>query len=347
MKKLIFILILVGAIGLASYYNGINSPISKKGEDANFTISKGEGVNTISQNLKDQNLINSKFYFETYVWQKGVETKLQAGEYVLNPSLTIKDIVEILTTGEALSKEKTIKIIEGWNTREVSQYFEREGMFQSEELLELVGYPKIDYRYNQEFPTPKDYSSEFNFLSDKPNYVGLEGYLFPDTYRIFEDASLDDIVTKMLNNFDSKLTDDMRSDIESQGKTVYEIVTMASIIEKEVRSEEDMKLVSGIFWNRINNGQALQSCATLAYILGVNKDQYTTEDTQVDSPYNTYQNQGLPPGPITNPGLKAIEAAIYPADTNYNYFLSDPETGETIFSTTYDEHNANKARYLN
>jgi UPF0755 protein len=107
-----------------------------------------------------------------------------------------------------------------------------------------------------------------------------------------------------------------------------------------------MKIVSGIFWDRIKNGEALGSCATLAYILGVNKPQYSLEDTRIESPYNTYKYRGLPPGPIANPGFNAINAAIYPEFTDYNYFLSDPETGKTIYSRTLDEHNANKYRYL-
>ncbi|MDP2736501.1 MAG: endolytic transglycosylase MltG, partial [bacterium] len=135
-------------------------------------------------------------------------------------------------------------------------------------------------------------------------------------------------------------------EIKKQNKTIFEIVTMASIIEKEVRSTDDMKIVSGIFWNRIKNGQGLESCATLAYILGVNKPQYSVEDTKIDSPYNTYKYRGLPPGPIANPGFNAINAAVYPENTNYNYFLSDPETGKTIFSKILDEHNANKYKYL-
>ena len=138
----------------------------------------------------------------------------------------------------------------------------------------------------------------------------------------------------------------MRAEIAWQKKTIYEIVTMASIIEKEVRSRADMKIVSGIFWDRIKNGQGLESCATLAYILGVNKPQYTLEDTKIDSPYNTYKYRGLPPGPIANPGLNAIQAAIYPEFTANNYFLSDPATGQTIYSQTLEEHNLNKYKYL-
>lgn len=345
-KLLIFLIIFAVILYSALYYNGINSAVSKEGDEVLFLVAKGEIVQTIGENLKKAGLINSEFYFETYVKRNDLEPKLQAGEYILSPRFTIKEITKVLTKGETLNKERVIKIIEGWNTREISQYFEREGMFQSEELLELIGFPKVDYRNNKEMPTPKDYSANFEFLKDKPSYYGLEGYLFPDTYRIFKDAPLDDIVLKMLDNFDKKLTPEMRADIKKQGKSIYEIVTMASVVEKEVRSEDDMKIVAGIFWDRIKNGQALESCATLAYILGVNKPQYTTEDTKIDSPYNTYQNRGLPLGPISNPGLKAITAAIYPTYTGYNYFLSRPDTGETVFSKTYEEHLSNKTKYL-
>lgn len=346
MKK-ILILFILALIVLLAYLNSINSPLDEDGEDMNFIITKGEGVKKIAQNLQEQDIIDSSFFFKIYVWQKDLESKFQAGEYILNPSMSIKKIVNKITGGEVISNEKNITIIEGWNLFDIGQYFEREGMFQSEEFLEMTGYPKIDYRYNDEFSAPKDYSAQFDFLKDKPSYYSLEGYLFPDTYRVFSEATIDEIIQKILQNFDKKLTQAMRDEIKRQGKSVYEIITMASIIEKEVKSEKDMKIVSGIFWDRITNGQALESCATLAYILEVNKPQYTQEDTKVDSPYNTYQNRGLPPGPIGNPGLKAIKAAIYPEYTDYNYFLSRPDTGETVFSSTYQEHINNKAKYLN
>ena len=346
MKKIIYIVILVGVIVFFSYQRGISSSIDKNGEDVVFTVSAGESAEDIADSLKEKELINSKFYFEIYVAQKRLGEKLQAGEYMLNPSMSIKEIVSKLARGQSLSKEREIKIIEGWTIKDIGQYLERESMFQSEELLELVGFPLVDYRYNKEITAPKDYSDKFSFLDDKPKYLSLEGYLFPDTYRVFKDASLDAIVMKMLDNFDQKLNAEMRKDIKQQGKTIYEIVTMASLIEKEVQSKEDMKVVSGIFWDRIDDGQALESCATLAYILGHNKPQYTTEDTKIDSPYNTYQKKGLPPGPICNPGLQAIKAAIYPTFTDYNYFLTDPETKRTVFSITYQDHLNNKSKYL-
>ena len=346
LKYLFLLLVLVLVVSTISYFRGINSFNSEEGKDVRFVITQGEGVKKIGKNLADKDLIGSKFYFEIYVWRKKKETEFQAGTYNLNSRMSIVEIVEILTSGLTVKNERKITIIEGWNLRDVGQYFEREGMFQSEELLELVGFPKIDYRYNKDMERPKDYSDKLSLLKDKPKYYSLEGYLFPDTYIIYNDASLEDIVLKMLHNFDSKLTSKMREDIKKQEKTIYEIITMASVIEKEVRDPEEMKIVSGIFWKRIDVWQPLQSCASLAYILGINKPVYSIEDTKIESPYNTYQNYGLPPGPICNPGLAAIEAAIYPKETEYNYFLSKKENGETVFSRTIEEHNLNKAKYL-
>ncbi len=249
--------------------------------------------------------------------------------------------------------EETIKILEGWTVRGISQYFEELGKWQSEELLELVGFPQTDYRDNKEMSFPKDFSANFQFLKDKPKYYGLEGYLFPDTYKIYSDATLEEVVVKMLQNFDDKLTPKMRADIEKQGKTIYEIVTMASIIEKEApiinspdSDNKDAKIISGIFWDRLKVGQALQSDATLSYIFGDNKPGHSGKELEVDSPYNTYKYRGLPPSPICNPGIVALEAAIYPIKTTYNYFLTPSDSKEVIYADTYEQHLANKYKYL-
>jgi UPF0755 protein len=234
-------------------------------------------------------------------------------------------------------EEKTIRVIEGWRNSDIAKELVAQGLTSSSDFTKATWY---------------DYSSQFDFLKDKHKGIDLEGYLYPDTYRVYASSTADEIIVKMLTNFDNKLTPQMRADIKAQGKTINEIITMASIIEKEAPISyqtgklDDAKIVSGIFWNRIKSGQALQSCATLAYILGVNKPQYSEADTRIDSPYNTYQNPGLPPGPIANPGILAITAAIYPIKTNYNYFLTPSGSKELIFSRTYDEHLRNKNKYL-
>ena len=243
--------------------------------------------------------------------------------------------------------DRSVTLIEGWNSQQIADKLATSQLgFSADDFLQLAGYPKKNYQSLTINKWPQDFSDNYDFLRDKPKYVGLEGYLFADTYRFRPSSSPEEVVIKLLDNFGRQLNTKMRQDIENQGKTIYQIVTMASLLEKEVRSEKDMKIVSDIFWRRIKNGQRLESCATLAYILGKNKPQYSYEETRIDSPYNTYVNDGLPPGPIGSPSLKAIRAAIYPTSNNYNFFLTRPDNGETIFSRNFEEHKANKTKYL-
>lgn len=332
-KKSIIIIAVIALSGFL-YWQNLNSPVNTNGQDQVFLVSKGETINQVAKNLRINNLIRSEFYFK---YEIGRGNNVKAGEYLISPKLSAKEIIKILTLGDAVSREKSIRIIEGWSNKDVGAYLEKNKIASAKDFTALAASPLNRWNFN--FTKP-------SFLNDAPEEAALEGYLFPDTYRIFNDTKPEEIILKMLNNFDAKLTPEIRAEIKRQKKTVYEIVTMASIIEKEVRSTADMKIVSGIFWDRIKNGQGLESCATLAYILGVNKAQYSFEDTRTDSPYNTYKYRGLPPGPIANPGLNAISAAVYPEATDYNYFLSDPATGQTIYSRSLDEHNENKYKYL-
>lgn len=248
--------------------------------------------------------------------------------------------------------EDTIQILEGWTSREIGQYFESQGRYQSEEFLEVAGFPRVDYREDKDMPALPDYSKKFSFLEDKPKYYGLEGYLFPDTYRIYATSTVTEVIEKLLENFDKKLTPELRTEIKKQGKTIYEIVTMASIIEKEApfdyRSgdDRDARLISGIFWNRLKIGQALQSDATLSYIFSDRKTQHSGAELEIDSPYNTYKYRGLPPGPICNPGLWAIKAAIYPLKSKYNYFLTPNASTSVFYAASYEDHLRNKYKYL-
>lgn len=173
----------------------------------------------------------------------------------------------------------------------------------------------------------------------------LEGYLFPDTYEISPEDGIEEIIEKMLANFNKKLSLELIEEITSQGKTVQEIVTMASLIEKEVRIFEDKKVISGILWKRIEVGMPLQVDATITYITGRKSTEILKKELEIDSPYNTYKYKGLPFGPICNPGLDSILAAVYPEDSGYWFYLSTPE-GETIFSKTLKEHSEARAKYL-
>ncbi|MFA6306871.1 MAG: endolytic transglycosylase MltG [Patescibacteria group bacterium] len=333
LKKLIIIVAVI-VIGGFLYWQNLNSPVDANGQEQVFSVGKGETINQVAKNLRINNLIRSEFYFKHEIGSGDI---IKAGEYLISPKLSAKEIIKILTLGAAVSREKSIRIIEGWNNKDIASYFEKNNIISAKDFTALAASPLSGWKFS--FAKP-------DFFNDAPKEATLEGYLFPDTYRIFNDTAVEGVIFKMLDNFDKKLTPEMRAEIKRQKKTIYEIVTMASVIEKEVRSTEDMKIVSGIFWDRIKNGQGLESCATLAYILGVSKAQYSYEDTRIDSPYNTYKYRGLPSGPIANPGLNAIKAAIYPEFTGYNYFLSDPSTGKTIYSKTLEEHNINKYKYL-
>lgn len=332
-KIILTIIILIVVIPLFSifYFLGsISTPCGKGGK--RVIIDSGLGVNEISYRLNKEGVVCDKLAFETYLWLKKSEGKIKAGEYLFSEPLNIKDLTEILIKGPRSGDEITVKFIEGWDVLDMGGYLEKNNIVLREEFLDVAS-------------EANKFKKDFTFLSSVPESGSLEGFLFPDTYRIYNDSGATDIIVKMLNNFDKKLTSEMREEILNQGKDIYEIVAMASVIEKEVRSVSDMKIVSGIFWDRIKYGQPLESCATIGYILGEDKVRYSYEDTRIDSPYNTYINRGLPPGPIANPGLQAIEAAIYPEFTDYNYFLSKPD-GETVFSVTYEEHLENSNKYL-
>jgi len=184
-----------------------------------------------------------------------------------------------------------------------------------------------------------------NYLEVEELDSDLEGYLFPDTYEISPEDGIEEIIEKMLANFDKKLTLELREEITSQGKTIHEIVIMASLVEKEVRTFEDKKIVSGILWKRIESNMPLQVDATITYITGRKSTEILKEELEIDSPYNTYKYKGLPFGPICNPGMESILAAIYPETSEYWFYLSTPE-GETIFSKTLKEHSETRLKHL-
>ncbi len=340
----LLVLIIIVFCFLFFVYQGIYLPKEPgSAETVSFLVRQGEGAKEISINLEEQGIIKYSSLFRIYALFQEKAEKLQAGEYELSSGMNIPEIVDKLASGEAI--KKTITIIEGWNLRNIGWYLENKEMFMAEELFELVGFPLIDYSKATDLLKPKDFSEEFDFLEDKPKNLGLEGYLFPDTYEIFFEEGIEDIVRRMLDNFDRKLTLELKEEIASQKKSIFEIVTMASLIEKEVRTIEDKKIVSGILWKRLKSRMPLQVDATISYITGRKTTEITKEELKINSPYNTYKYKGLPLGPICNPGLESIKAAIYPKQSEYWFYLSTPE-GETIFSKTLREHNEAITKYL-
>jgi len=340
-KKIILIIVSVAVLGFSAvagyYFMQVGSSVSDAKDVIVFNISEGEGVNEIAANLEEQGLINSSYIFEWYVYFDNSQSSFIAGDYELMPSQNVKEIVSLLTAGQSV-KENSITTLEGWTSQEIDQYLADEGILSAGDFLAVAQTKNVD----NILP-----GNTYTFFVDKPAEADLEGYLFPDTYRLFLDATAEDIVEKMLDNFGVKFTEQMRQDAADGNMSIFGIVTLASIIEKEVALDKDREIVAGIFYNRLNNNIGLQSDATVNYVTNGDRPQPTAEDLEVDSPYNTYKYRGLPPGPISNPSLSSIMAAIYPADTDYFYFLSRiNDDGSTVFSKTYEEHLSNKAKYL-
>lgn len=339
-KRIVIILIILAILTGSFFYfsNKVNFSHGKAGKQGILKIEKGDDAVTIGKQLEQNGFISNHIYFVFYVWNEGLHNQILAGEYEIAPNLTIPEIAKIITRGEIIPTQVKITFPEGWTAEKMAERIDANGLPGTGDSNESFDGLRQDAEHFRD-------KYGYDFLETVSLKQGLEGFLFPDTYYFSKEAAAEDMIKKMLDNFGKKLSPDLRQEIARQRKTIHEVITMASIVEGEVRSDSDRKIVSGIFWHRIENGQALQSCATLAYVLGENKKQYSFEDTRTPSPYNTYLNKDLPPGPISNPGLAAIMAAIYPTETDYNYFLSDPATGETIFSKTLDEHNANKVKY--
>lgn len=316
------------------------SPFSSESKTVIFKT--GEGAKELSIKLENEGVIRNGSAFRVYAQFAGISEKLIAGQYSLSPSMTIPEIAQKIADGDSV-KEK-VTLIEGWNLRDIHSYLIGQGIFGAGNLYKVTGTPLTG-------SGAKDFSGEFNFLKDKPDDVSLEGYIFPDTYffdppdEVGQLHYIEDIVRMTLENFDAKLTSDLREKIKAQNKTIFETVTMASLIEEEVKTMGDKKIVSGILWKRLESGMPLQVDSTVRYSTGKESTKVSIDDTKVDSPYNTYKHRGLPKGPICNPGIESIRAAIEPADSVYWYYLSAPD-GTIIYSRTLQEHIAAQAKYL-
>ena len=320
------------AVGVLAYaYYEIYVPVDRdSAEMAEFSVAKGIGVKEISWQLEDAKLIRSAWWFQTYVWYKDQGSALQAGKYALSPGFNVPQIVETMTGGKVVLNEIKITFPEGFAYKQVKARLIEQGLAGADDMgSETIG----------------DYQVQYKFFSGAPGGRGLEGFLFPDTYIFEKDATKSEIIKKFLDNFDKKLTPDLREQMSRQNKNLYDVIILASIVQQEAIDASDMPLIAGVFANRLRIGMALQSDATVNYATGKKARQATSDDLKINSPYNTYMYKGLPPGPIANPGIEAIKAAISPAATDYLFFLH-PLDGPTVFSKTLDEHNRNKAKYL-
>ncbi len=310
----------------AQMYSSLSQKISAS---VIFTVSKGDSASDIAQNLMNQGFIKDEFIFRLHVWEKNLR-KLQAGKYAVSPNMTPAHIADMMENGQVYYNYVKVTIPEGFTVSDIQERLVKANFLDTSEKdisTFVVG----------------DFSKRYDFLANIPANTKLEGYLFPDTYQFERGVSSEFVIQKMLDTFGQKLSLVLRQEAVNQGKSIHDIIIMASIIEREVRTGDDMKTVSGILWKRMRIGMPLQADATVSYVVG--KQVLSFDDLKIDSPYNTYRNKGLPIGPISNPGLQAIQAALEPIDSDYLFYLSKPD-GTTVFSRTLKEHNIAKATYL-
>lgn len=301
-----------------------------------FAVESGQSLTRVANNLESAGLIRNRTVFKYYCDFAGMGQKIQSGNYRLNKTMTMQEIADQLTRGDGNPLVRNITLIPGWTIEEFADKLVQDGVLQSkDEFLQLcrTGEAFQDYYYIADVLATKNVSQR--------KYV-LEGYLSPNTYEVYTDASAEDILRKLLSQTERAFPADAQEQAAEMGFTMDQIITLASLIEKEAKNADFAK-VSAVFHNRLKQGMKLQSDVTIHYITGVRKMSLADSDLAVSSPYNTYQNAGLPLGPVCNPSAEAISAALYPDETyvaeNYLYFCAkDPESGELYFSRTLKEH---------
>lgn len=326
---LFFVLLFVSASGGYIWWSQNSTSVTSIEEEKSFLIKKGQNAQSIGEDLYEQGFIKSPLAFKIYIQVKGLSSKLPAGEYTISPSYSLSEIVTTFLSGPT---ELWVSIPEGYRREEIV-----------EKVISTLEIPSTE---------ASEFRSEFLKLTQ-----AKEGYLFPDTYLFPKEVTAQKVINAMEANFEKKVDQKMRTDISSQGRSLAQVIVLASIIERETKTDSERPIVAGLLLARLDEGFLLQTDASLQYALaniqcGKTKTctnwwpQITRADyTGLSSPYNVYKFQGLPPTPISNPGLSSIKAAVYPQETDYRYYIHDND-GKIHFAKTLDEHNANVSRYL-
>lgn len=330
MKKLSS-LIIIGLFGFGvfwfyqNYISALHYSLSPNSEARMvINIKQGSSAAAIADLLLEKGLIKNSFAFKIYLKQNNLADQLKAGRIVLQEGFDLKQIVDALIEGK--SEEMPVTLLEGWTAEQIAEHLESIGLTTKEEFMDCL--------------------SDCELISDILPNGYVEGYLYPDTYFVnFNTYSDQSFINRLVSTLEIKLDDDDWAAIEAGNHTFEEIIIMASIVEREERNESEQPTVAGILWDRFDNGLGLGADATVLYALGRTKGGLTYNDLQIDSPYNTRKYRGLPPTPISNPGISSILAAIYPKKTNYSYYLHGSD-GVIHYAETLDGHNANKRDYL-
>lgn len=321
-----FIMIVMALVGMGAVFYGQLGPVSpEEAAEQLFIVEKGTIPSKIAVNLKEQGLIKNRKAFLLYARLTGNLNKFKAGQYLLTPSLNIPQVTDKLVKGKVVAV--TFTVPEGYTLRQIAQVLADKGIAEEEEFWQVAKEGEFDYPFLKELPQ---------------NELRLEGYLFPDTYTISKGMKVEKVLDMMLKKF-NQVYDELPAKTEQF--SLPEAVTLASIVEGEAVVDKERPLIASVFYNRLKIKMRLQSDATIQYLFDERKKRVLLKDLDIESSYNTYQNSGLPPGPIGSPGEASLRAVMQPAETNYLYFVAKKDgSGEHLFSKTLAEHNRNKAR---
>lgn len=328
----------VTAGGTAVYfYRAWSKPVdSADDEPVYVTIAAGTPSQNIGRLLHQQDLIHHPVMFNLYVRRHGLSHQLQAGEYLLSPAMSLSQIVDKLARGDIATHPVTVP--EGLTVRQTLHLLAKTGLADEDELRAAVDLAAQHWPY-----WPKGQAHNL--------HEPLEGYLFPDTYQLPRETNAEEIVQLMLQQFEKVFSSQWRERAQQLGLSIHEVVTLASIVEREAQKGDERATIAGVFHNRLQIGMKLDADPTVIYGVAWDRPErsnyvLTRSDLRSESPYNTYVHRGLPPGPIASPGVAALEAVLYPADVDYLYFVSKFDgTGAHVFARTYAEHRQNVARY--
>lgn len=337
-------LALVVGLGCFWYYNDSLKAVNhQKTETVQVTIPIGSSSKDIARLLKSQGLIKNADIFSFYMKAKSVNG-LQAGHYDLSPSMDADTIIATLQKGGKpieVDVDTKLTVVEGMQLEQIAQMVEENTPIKAADFLATANDASFIEELKSQYPSLISGLDGVEGLKYK-----LEGYLYPATYDYIAGTNVKDLIKQMVGKMNLEYQK-LKEDMGNTSLSFHQILTLASIIEKEGVTDEDRKLISGVFYNRMNNEMPLQSDITVLYALGEHKELVTIKDTEVDSPYNLYKHTGLGPGPYNSPSLSAIQAAIYPTASDYFYFVADIETGNVYYATTLEEHEALVAKYVN
>lgn len=336
---IVFLLVILAATAVFSFkffISEILKPVGE-GELVYVQIEEGAVLSEVADILKENHLIKDALAFEILAKNEGAANQIQSGYYAFSPSESAEEILKRMVAGDVY--DSAVIIPEGKNIEEIAAILEENHVCDGDAFIDET---KKVAAYQKKYPILS------SITLDTKDGVSrtLEGYLFPDTYSFSPETNPSDVVTAMLDRFVEVYNQDYLNRTTEMGKTVDQIVIMSSIVELETKFVEDKANAASVFYNRIAANMPLQSDITVDYARGEKTAVLTTEQTQIASPYNTYINLGLPFGPICSFGKSSLNAALYPAETKYLYFVADMKTGKIYFNETYEEHQADVKTYM-